>query len=127
MTKLYIGNLPYTTTEDDLKALFAAYGNVLSATLITDRDSGRSKGFGFIELEDDAKATEAVTALDKSAMGDRTIFVSVARPHEERAPGAGFGGGNRGGGFGGGRDSRGGGGRDSRGGRGGSGGGWDRS
>ena len=120
MTKLYIGNLPYTTTEDDLKALFADYGNVLSATLITDRDSGRSKGFGFIELEDDAKAAEAVTALDKSAMGDRTIFVSVARPREERAPGGGFGGGNRGGGFGGG-------GRDSRGGRGGSGGGWDRS
>ena len=127
MTKLYIGNLPYTTTEDDLKALFADYGNVLSATLITDRDSGRSKGFGFIELEDDAKAAEAVTALDKSAMGDRTIFVSVARPREERPQGGGFGGGNRGGGFGGGgRDSRGGG-RDSRGGRGGSGGGWDRS
>ena len=125
MTKLYIGNLPYTTTEDDLKALFAAYGNILSATLITDRDSGRSKGFGFIELEDDAKAAEAVTALDKSAMGDRTIFVSVARPREERPQGGGFGGGNRGG-FGGGRDSRGGG-RDSRGGRGGSGGGWDRS
>lgn len=125
MTKLYIGNLPYTTTEDDLKALFAAYGNILSATLITDRDSGRSKGFGFIELEDDAKAQEAVTALDKSAMGDRTIFVSVARPREERPQGGGFGGGNRGG-FGGGRDSRGGG-RDSRGGRGGSGGGWDRS
>lgn len=126
MTKLYIGNLPYTTTEDDLKNLFADYGSVLSATLITDRDSGRSKGFGFIELEDDAKAQEAITALDKSAMGDRTIFVSVARPREERPQGGGggYGGGNRGGG--GGFDRRGGGGRDSRGGRGGSGGGWDR-
>jgi RNA recognition motif-containing protein len=62
MTKLYIGNLPYTTTEDDLKNLFADYGTVLSATIITDRDSGRSKGFGFIELEDDAKALEAITA-----------------------------------------------------------------
>ncbi len=123
MTKLYIGNLPYTTTEDDLKNLFADYGTVLSATIITDRDSGRSKGFGFIELEDDAKALESITALDKSAMGDRTIFVSVARPREERPQGGGFGGGNRGGG-GGGFDRRGGG-RDDR--RGGGGGGWDRN
>ena len=98
MTKLYIGNLPYSTTEDDLKTLFAEYGTVLSATLITDRDSGRSKGFGFIELEDDAKATEAITALDKSAMGDRTIFVSVAGPREECPQGGGgYGGGSRGG------------------------------
>ena len=131
MTKLYIGNLPYTTTEDDLKQLFADYGTVLSATLITDRDSGRSKGFGFVELEDDAKALESITALDKSAMGDRTIFVSVARPREERPQGGGFGGGSRGGfdrggsrgGSGGGRDSRGGGGH----GGGGGGGGWNRS
>lgn len=124
MTKLYIGNLPYTTTEDDLKTLFAEYGNVLSATLITDRDSGRSKGFGFVELEDDAKATEAITALDKSAMGDRTIFVSVARPREERPQGGGFGGGSRGG-FD--RGGRGGGGRDDRRGGGGHGGGWNRN
>ena len=124
MTKLYIGNLPYTTTEDDLKTLFADYGNVLSATLITDRDSGRSKGFGFVELEDDAKATEAITALDKSAMGDRTIFVSVARPREERPQGGGFGGGSRGG-FD--RGGRGGGGRDDRRGGGGHGGGWNRN
>ena len=97
MTKLYIGNLPYSTTEDDLRNLFADYGNVLPVTLITDRDSGRSKGFGFAELEDDAKAQEAITALDKSSMGERTIFVSVARPREERPQGGGFGGGNRGG------------------------------
>ena len=96
MTKLYIGNLPYTTTEDELKTLFADYGAVLSATLITDRDSGRSKGFGFVELEDDAKAQEAITALDKSALGDRTIFVSVARPREERPQGGGYGGGRGG-------------------------------
>lgn len=113
MTKLYIGNLPYSTTEDDLKTLFADYGAVLSATLITDRDSGRSKGFGFVELEDDQKALESITALDKSAMGDRTIFVSVARPREERPQGGGFGGGSRGGG---GFDRRGSGGG-SRGGR----------
>ena len=125
MTKLYIGNLPYSTTEDDLRNLFADYGTVLSATLITDRDSGRSKGFGFVELEDDAKALESITALDKSAMGERTIFVSVARPREERPQGGGFGGGNRGGGF----DRRGGGGgggrRDDR--RGGGGGDWNRN
>ena len=125
MTKLYIGNLPYTTTEDDLKTLFAEYGAVLSATLITDRDSGRSKGFGFVELEDDAKAAEAITALDKSAMGERTIFVSVARPREERPQGGGFGGGSRGGFDRGG--SRGGGGRDDRRGGGGHGGGWNRN
>ena len=128
MTKLYIGNLPYTTTEDDLKTLFADYGTVLSATLITDRDSGRSKGFGFVELEDDAKALESITALDKSAMGDRTIFVSVARPREERPQGGGFGGGSRGGfdrggSRGGGRDDR----RGSGGGHGGGGGGWNRN
>ena len=108
MTKLYIGNLPYTTTEDDLRNLFADYGNVLSVTIITDRDSGRSKGFGFIELEDDAKAQEAITALDKSNMGERTIFVSVARPREERPQGGGFGGGGGRGGYDrrGGRDDR---------------------
>ena len=128
MTKLYIGNLPYTTTEDDLKTLFAEYGNVLSATLITDRDSGRSKGFGFVELEDDAKALESITALDKSAMGDRTIFVSVARPREERPQGGGFGGGSRGG-FDRGGSRGGSGGRDDRRGGGGSGGGggWNRN
>jgi RNA recognition motif-containing protein len=122
MTKLYIGNLPYQTTEDDLKTLFADYGTVLSATLITDRDSGRSKGFGFVELEDDAKAQEAITALDKSAYGERTIFVSVARPREERPQGGGFGGGSRGG-----FDRGGHGGRDDRRGGGGHGGGWNRN
>lgn len=108
MTKLYVGNLPYTITEEELKNLFGEYGNILSATLITDRDTGRSKGFGFIELEDDAKAQEAITALDKTNVGDRTIFVSVARPREERPQGGGFGGGHR--------DNRGGGGFDRRGG-----------
>ena len=122
MTKLYIGNLPYQTTEDDLKTLFADYGTVLSATLITDRDSGRSKGFGFVELEDDAKAQEAITAPDKSAYGERTIFVSVARPREERPQGGGFGGGSRGG-----FDRGGHGGRDDRRGGGGHGGGWNRN
>lgn len=120
MTKLYIGNLPYSTTEDDLRNMFGEYGSVLSATLITDRDSGRSKGFGFVELEDDQKAQEAITALDKSALGERTIFVSVARPREERPQGGGYGGGR--GGF----DRRGGG-RDDRRGGGGHGGGWNRN
>ncbi len=125
MTKLYIGNLPYTTTEDDLKNLFGEYGSVLSATLITDRETGRSKGFGFIELEDDEKAKEAITALDKTNVGDRTIFVSVARPREERPQGGGFGGG--GGGRGGFDRNRGGGRDDRRGGGGGHGGGWNRN
>lgn len=118
MTKLYVGNLPYSTTADDLKTMFADYGNIQSATIITDRDSGRSKGFGFVELDDDAKAQEAITALDKSAMGDRTIFVSVARPREERPQGGGgYGGGGGRGGFDrrGGRDDRRGGGDWNRG------------
>ena len=95
MTKLYIGNLPYTTTEDDLKALFADYGAVLSATLITDRDSGRSKGFGFVEMEEEAAANEAIEKLNKSTFQERMIFVSIARAREERPSngGGGFGGG----------------------------------
>ena len=130
-TKLYVGGLPYSTQEDALRDLFAQAGSVTSAVIIMDKMSGRSKGFGFVELEDDAKALESITALDKSVMGDRTIFVSVARPREERPQGGGFGGGSRGGG--GGFDRRGGGGGgDRRGGgrddgRGGGGGGWDRN
>jgi len=84
MTKLYIGNLPYTTTEDDLKTLFADYGTVLSATLITDRDSGRSKGFGFVELEDDAKALESEedSTEAEAEVEEETIDAEVARATE---------------------------------------------
>lgn len=108
MTKLYIGNLPYSVTNDDLTNLFAEYGTVTSASVVSDRETGRSKGFGFVEIEEDAKALEAIEKLDKSSFQERTIFVSVARPREDRPQGGGFSGGGRGGGFG--NDRRGGGG-----------------
>lgn len=94
MTKLYIGNLPYSVTNDDLQNLFAEYGTVSSASVVTDRETGRSKGFGFVEIDEDDKAKEAIEKLDKSSFQERTIFVSVARPREER-PQRDFSGGNR--------------------------------
>ncbi|HVI69134.1 MAG TPA: RNA-binding protein [Magnetospirillaceae bacterium] len=83
--KLYVGNLPYTTTDDDLKELFAPYGNVVSATVITDRDSGRSKGFGFVEMETDEEAKAAIEALNGKDFGGRNLVVNEARPREERS------------------------------------------
>lgn len=110
MTKLYVGNLPYDTTNQALQDLFAQFGTVLSADIIMDKYSGRSKGFGFVEIEDDAAAQTAIEKMNGSDMGGRTLVVSVARPREERPAGGGFGGGRggdyRGGGRGG--DSRGG-------------------
>lgn len=88
MTKLFVGNLSYTTTSDDLKQLFEQHGPVLSVSIISDRNTGRSKGFGFIEIEDDAVAQDAIQKLDKSEFQGRTIFVSVARPREERPAGS---------------------------------------
>jgi RNA recognition motif-containing protein len=104
-TRLYIGNLSYQTMDDDLRQLFSEAGEVASATVITERDSGRSKGFGFVEMANDADAQKAVSMFDGTMLGDRNIKVDIARPREERAPGGG-GGGYRGGG--GGRRDRGG-------------------
>lgn len=98
MTKLYIGNLPYGGTEDDLKQLFGEFGVVLSVSIITDRDSGRSKGFGFVEMEDEAAANAAIEKLNKATFQERMIFVSVARAREERPASGGYGGGGGGGG-----------------------------
>jgi RNA recognition motif-containing protein len=103
---IYVGNLPFSTTSDDLREAFEAHGTVLSAQLITDRETGRSRGFGFVEMSDDGEADQAIEALNGSDMGDRQLTVNVARPREERSGG---GGGGRGGG-GGGRFGRGGGG-----------------
>jgi cold-inducible RNA-binding protein len=97
--KLYVGNLPYTVTEDDLRTLFAEAGNVSSVTLIKDRDSGRSKGFGFVEMSSQAEAEQAIKLLNGRHYGDRDLTVNIARPREER----GSGGGGYGGGGGGGR------------------------
>ena len=111
MTKLFVGGLPYSVTNDELKDMFTKFGAVLSATVIFDKFTGQSKGFGFVEMEDDATAQQAISELNESMLGDRKLGVSVARPREERPQNGGF---NRGGGFGGGynRDRQGGG-RDS--------------
>ena len=117
--KLYVGNLPYNTSEDDLRALFTTYGAVTSVAIITDRDTGRSKGFGFVEMGSDQEAQAAIAALNGQERDGRRLTVNEARPKPE-----GGGGGGRGGygGGGGGRGGYGGGGGGGRGGYGGGGG-----
>lgn len=83
-SKLYVGGLPYSTTDQELQDLFAAHGTVTSAVVINDRDTGRSKGFGFVEFEDAEAAQAAIKALDGSELGGRKIVVNEARPREER-------------------------------------------
>jgi RNA recognition motif-containing protein len=103
-SKLYVGNMPYTTTEDELRTLFGQAGNVTSVAVIKDRDTGQSKGFGFVEMASQADAQKAIGMFNGYRMGDRTLTVNVARPREERGGGGGFGGGfgdRRGGGAGG--------------------------
>jgi RNA recognition motif-containing protein len=80
--RLYVGGLPYQTTEQDLIDLFAQTGEVTSATVITDRDSGRSKGFGFVEMGDDTAARSAIEKLNGTMLGDRTITVNEARERQ---------------------------------------------
>lgn len=82
--KLYVGNLSYSTTDDSLKQAASAYGAVSSATVITDRMSGRSKGFGFIEMENDSEASAAISGLDGKDLDGRQIRVSEARPMQDR-------------------------------------------
>ena len=90
--KLYVGNLSYATTSADLEKMFAAFGKVDSATVVEDRDSGRSKGFGFVEMGNDAEAEAAMSALNGSQTDGRTLKVNEARPREERGGGGGRGG-----------------------------------
>ncbi len=108
--KLYVGSLPYETTDDQLKDMFSQAGTVETATVITDKFSGRSKGFGFVEMSNDDEAKKAIETLNGTQMGQRTIIVNEARPMGERPARGGFGGGGggdrRGGGFGGGRRGR---------------------
>ncbi|MGA3150470.1 MAG: RNA-binding protein [Candidatus Saccharimonadales bacterium] len=84
MYKLFVGGLPFSTTDDELKELFAAHGTVASATVVRDRDSGRSKGFGFVEFENDEEGKAAEAALNGTEVGGRNISVAQARPKEER-------------------------------------------
>lgn len=82
--KLYVGNLSYNTTEDNLRELFMQAGGVVSVTLIKDRDSGQSKGFAFVEMSSQAEAQKAISMFNGHTMGDRQLNVNVARPREER-------------------------------------------
>ncbi|UCU94291.1 RNA recognition motif domain-containing protein [Hydrogenophaga taeniospiralis] len=104
--KLYVGNLPYTVRDEDLQQAFSAYGSVNSAKVMMERDTGRSKGFGFVEMGNDAEAQAAVEGMNGQSLGGRSLVVNEARPMEARPPrtgGGGFGGPRGGGGgFGGG-------------------------
>jgi RNA recognition motif-containing protein len=81
---IYVGNLPYTVSNDDLENMFAAHGEVSSARVIMDRDTGRSKGFGFVEMPNNDEAQAAIDALNNSDAGGRSLRVNEARPREER-------------------------------------------
>jgi RNA recognition motif-containing protein len=132
--KLYVGNLPYTVRDEDLQQAFSAYGSVNSAKVMMERETGRSKGFGFVEMGSDAEAQSAIEGMNGQSLGGRSLVVNEARPMEARPPrtggggfggcrsgGGGFGGGG-GGGVGGFRSPYGGGGRRDGGGGGGRGG-----
>ena len=111
--KLYVGNLPYTVRDEDLQQSFSQYGSVSSAKVMMERDTGRSKGFGFVEMGNDAEAQAAIAGMNGQSLGGRSITVNEARPMEARPPrsgGFGGGGGGGGGGYGGGGDRSGGGG-----------------
>ena len=126
--KLYVGNLPYSVRDEDLQQSFGQFGAVTSAKVMMERDTGRSKGFGFVEMGSDAEAQAAIAGMNGQPLGGRSVVVNEARPMEARPPrtGGGFGGGGGGGGYGGGGgggDRSGGGGYGGGGGRSGGGGG----
>ncbi len=117
--KLYVGNLPYSVRDEDLQQSFGQFGAVTSAKVMMERDTGRSKGFGFVEMGSDAEAQAAINGMNGQALGGRSVVVNEARPMEARPPrtgGFGGGGGGYGGGAGGGGGYGGGGGRSSGGG-----------
>ena len=103
--KLYVGNLPYSYRDGDMEQAFSQYGTVSSAKVMMERDTGRSKGFGFVEMGSDAEAQAAIEGMNGQQIGGRGLVVNEARPMEPRAPrsgGGGYGGGGGGGGYGGG-------------------------
>ena len=109
--KLYVGNLPYTVRDEDLQQSFGQFGSVTSAKVMMERDTGRSKGFGFVEMGSDAEAQAAINGMNGQPLGGRSVVVNEARPMEARPPRTGgFGGGGGYGGGGGGGDRSGGGG-----------------
>jgi len=129
--KLYVGNLPYSVRDSDLEQAFGQFGAVTSAKVMMERDTGRSKGFGFVEMGSDAEAQAAISGMNGQPLGGRSVVVNEARPMESRprgfggggSGGGGYGGGGGGGGYGGGGGGYGGGGGGRSGGGGGYGGG----
>jgi len=108
--KLYVGNLPYSVRDEDLQQSFGQFGAVTSAKVMMERDTGRSKGFGFVEMGSDAEAQAAIAGMNGQPLGGRSVVVNEARPMEARPPrSGGFGGGSGGGGYGGGGSGGGGG------------------
>ncbi|MGA2857705.1 MAG: RNA-binding protein [Candidatus Sulfotelmatobacter sp.] len=93
MKNIFVGNLSFNTSEDDLRQAFQAYGQVDRVSILTDRDTGRSRGFGFVEMANNEDGEKAIAALNGSQLGGRTINVNEARPKTERAAGGGGGGG----------------------------------
>ncbi|MFM8623773.1 MAG: RNA recognition motif domain-containing protein [Betaproteobacteria bacterium] len=100
--KLYVGNLPYTMRDEDLHQSFSQFGSVTSAKVMMERDTGRSKGFGFVEMGSDAEAQAAINGMNGQSLGGRSVVVNEARPMEARPPRSFGGGGGRSGGYGGG-------------------------
>jgi len=98
MMNIYVGNLPYEVTEDDLREAFGSYGEISSASLITDKFSGQSKGFGFVEMPNNSEADAAIKGLNETPFKGRNIKVNQAKPRGERPPRGGGGGGGYGGG-----------------------------
>jgi len=90
--RIYVGNLPFSTTDDELRSLFSQYGQVVSVNLVTDRETGRPRGFGFVEMEG---ADEAISALDRKEFGGRVLTVNEARPRNDNGGGGGGGGARR--------------------------------
>ncbi|MBC8103768.1 MAG: RNA-binding protein, partial [Cytophagales bacterium] len=109
--RIYVGGLPYSADNEELRRLFSEAGNVTEATVVEDKYSGQSKGFGFVEMPDDSEARAAITKFNGFSMGGRALTVNEAKPREERGGGGGYGGGGGGrsgggGGFGGGGGGR---------------------
>lgn len=95
MYKLFVGGLPFSTTSDELEQIFAEFGTVASAKVITDRDTGRSKGFGFVEFENEEEGKKAEKEMNGKEVGGRSVTVNEARPKQPREDRGGFGGGNK--------------------------------
>jgi cold-inducible RNA-binding protein len=106
MKSLFVGNMNFQTTESDLRALFEPFGEITRVQVMTDRDTGRSRGFGFVEMADDEAAAQAIAALNGKELDGRALNINEARPRPERGSGGGGGYGGGGGGRGGGRQQR---------------------